>query len=1667
MICISNFRIYSKFLIAVLSIVFLNTSKILSTERDLFYLSNNTVFVPGDEVKINFYHLTNKSIELDLTLLKVTDPIKFFNSIVEKSKRYNFDIWGKNNQFLLENTEVVKIWKYYLDGNNPYQNFLDLGKIERSGLYILQVKNKSQIAYCPVLVTRYSIITKEYKSNLMAVVVDIKNGEIIRNSQIITVSNRDELIWHNPDKNGIFFIDDKATQNEVQFYAKTKDEIIPLNIYRIFTEENQWELLGYVYTNQPVYRPSQTVYFKAILRKIKGNEIKNFENQLCRIKIKSPQNKTVYSKELYTNQFGTINDFFLIDQQSEIGNYLIEISSGNYRILGNFAVEEYKKPEFKVLINTNSEHYTFSDTISGRVSANYYFGEKVKNAKVLVNIYKQNFWIPWWRGHHFEWFFDSFQKINPIEIAENQLVKQLEGEFDSEGNFNFSFNPIFEKDFDQKYIISAEVIDQSRRNIVETKEVLVKRGLFTISSSTDRYFYKQNEEVKIRVSIFDFDNKGVIAEFKVVINYPDNIGQKYFNFKDTLFSKTNSDGIGLVLFKPKDSKTGFFSYNIIAIDNRGNQITSSGSFYLGDYSSYFQNSHSNQIEFVTDKQFYEIGDTLNIIIYTPPISQQMLVTIETDELLDYRLLISRNNSASFQYIIQDSHSPNFNISVCFINDKIFYQNSKSIGVIPSSKKLNIEVITKKTKYNPRDSIEYFLIVKDSEGQPVKNTELSFALTDESLYDLVSEQIPSIDKFFLTPKFFFVPSTTSITNFYFNSISRQITYLEEYFFKNDKKNDAIHYNLNYKGKFILTDLNFDIFKLSKLKCLLIGTIKSFNSDIDSLGNFEFKNIPADKYQLFFFNNYGDLVYIKDLVILSNLLKEQIKIDKSLQLKLQQIIDKIEETIPSPTIRTQDLKNQISASETTLLLQKNFTNDLFKSNLVKPTVRKNFLDAISWIPNVYTDSTGKAKINIKLPDNLGTWRATVKGITLENQLGEVINKIISTKNLLVRMETPRFLTVGDETTISTIVHNYLPESKRTTIEFNSANAVLVSSKINSKQLFNNLSNTQNVYDIIIPSNNEIRIDWKIKIREYHNEAIFRASAVTNEESDAIEIITPINPFGIKNFIPIVFDGYDNKIEEEIDIEIPKTTDLKTVNLSFSVTPTLTTSLLNALDELIGYPYGCVEQTMSRFLPTLYVYNFMKQNKLKIESKIFYNIPKYVEEGIKRLVDFQLPNGGWGWWKYDNENPFMTAYVIYGLNFALLNNFTIDQFVINNGIKNLENQIKTYRNDSDLTSLLYMIYVYSDISKNYKLQNIDYTKEKLLQISKNVNDPYSLSLVTLSLKNFNEINLSKSFATRLISLVNQQGQFAYWKSKTEDYCWQNDQVQTTAFAIKALIENYPDNQIITKAINWLLKKREGFSWASTITSAMAIFAITDYLKIKNELNPDFNISISLNGNKIFSQTFSANDILTNASVVRLKNSDKRLLKIGKNKLFIEKSGIGSVYLSGILTYYSNETNNNENNFSVIRNYYLLEPIKLKDKIIYQKKKFKGGIFVGQDLFVETKIKSTRNNLEYLISEDMLPSGFEIVKDIENYQIESGRNSNLSNYYPPIYNYTYREFRDEKVVFFVTNFNNEITFYYIIKAQIPGIYNVNPNQTYLMYYKDFNGDSEAMKIEVKDLKQ
>src|SRR5260370_33118900 len=305
---------------------------------------------------------------------------------------------------------------------------------------------------------------------------------------------------------------------------------------------------------------------------------------------------------------------------------------------------------------------------------------------------------------------------------------------------------------------------------------------------------------------------------------------------------------------------------------------------------------------------------------------------------------------------------------------------------------------------------------------------------------------------------------------------------------------------------------------------------------------------------------------------------------------------------------------------------------ESSYAEPTIRREFKDTAFWQPDVVTGGDGKATVSFKLPDNLTTWRATARAVTADTRVGSAVQKTIARKDVIMRLELPRFLTEGDTVTISGVVHNFLKSDKSTKISL----------ELNGAQVLDSPSET-----VTIKQNGEHRVDWRVRADQVGKLTLL-AKALTDTESDAAEMTMEIVPPGLKQTMGNTTTQTQNDAEQTIALDIPVNPNVSPRSLRIAATSSIPGTLFAALDYLTSYPYGCTEQTMSSFLPNVIVAQALKDvpsAKLRASN----DLDKKVQKGMDRLYAYQHDDGAWGWRKDAKTDRFMTPHVADGLTLA----------------------------------------------------------------------------------------------------------------------------------------------------------------------------------------------------------------------------------------------------------------------------------------------------------------------------------------------------------------------------------------------------------------------------------
>ncbi len=703
------------------------------------------------------------------------------------------------------------------------------------------------------------------------------------------------------------------------------------------------------------------------------------------------------------------------------------------------------------------------------------------------------------------------------------------------------------------------------------------------------------------------------------------------------------------------------------------------------------------------------------------------------------------------------------------------------------------------------------------------------------------------------------------------------------------------------------------------------------------------------------------------------------------------------------------------------------------LVQPKIRKLFPDTALWMAEVRTDQNGRAQAQLTFPDSLTTWRATARGATVDTKVGSAVNRVIVRKNLMVRLATPRFFRQGDDVTVSTIVHNYLTTDKNAQMS------------LDVKGLTQQETGPQQV---AVATKSDARVDWHVHAQNVR-ESDLVAKALTNEESDAMELTLPVIPFGVK-----LSDSKSGAVsaatgQAQATVNLPGDPATAAPTLSVSISPSIAGSIFGALDFLTSYPYGCTEQTMSGFLPDVVVAKAMKD--LNLQSTI--NTPeleKKIRAGLDRLYDYQHDDGGWGWWKEDQSYVFMTAYVVSGLAQARAAGYQVKDTALNNGANFLKQQLQQHQNmRPDLRA--YVVYALAlDGASDSKMLDDAYRRRSDMRSQ-------GLSMLGLALHTAGD-----SRDNEIAAMIEKQAivddMEAYWPSDY-DYLMEfyiDDSVESTAFALRLLSLTKPDSPLLPKAAAYLVNHRDGgYYWLSTKQTSMVVFGLLEYVKVTHEFDADFTADVYVNDNKVLSRHFTKADTMK-SDLPRVTLPTEQL-RPGANSVRMQKSGTGRLYWSARGEYYSAEKKyfqNNKFSLNITRDYYRMVPQQVQDRIVYDLQPLSGEVHSGDVIAVRLSVNGSE--WRYLLVEDPIPAGAEFVQRDDLYELK--QKTSWWGFW-----FTRREFHDDRAAFFQTYFNNHQEYVYLLKIVNPGKFRISPASVQPMYQPSVLATTDAATLEVK----
>ncbi|MBI2639000.1 hypothetical protein HYW83_05420 [Candidatus Peregrinibacteria bacterium] len=1394
-------------------------------------------------------------------------------------------------------------------------NFVYEPGIQEAGMYFVEMTGKPKTEYDEgvyrffITDSRYALSTKRLGTKLVTWMVDMQTGAGIPDAKVTGYSlDRTVVFEGKTNANGIHEQEvglDFEKQPSALVFDTGSERVVNMvrvkyrSIFDVDWSNRQQPYQGYVMFDRPLYKPGDTVQFKTLLRKT-GETNYDGSIKTAHIEVRRSNygeaSDTLFKNDYSVSRTGTFAGDFPLNKELKTGEYSLTVKVGDKEIISEwFGVEVFQKPDFEVAVKPDQEAYVSGDTVKVDVSANYFFGAAVKNQKVTVSIEDTYYY----RGS----------------------VATKDGVLDSSGHFKAVFEDFrSSKENDsywgygaegQPFTIRATVNEDTGKTFSKSSSIYLYPSQYTLKIEEPQALWNLKPREKIPFTFrvaraLDKSEMNGVAGAKIKLDLVDrswdrtlmSLNEKHLLPTDTTIT---TDSFGKAKFEFEFPVGG--SYQLIASspDPKGNTAEFKEYFWIPDAeNNIFYDASlpqaTAQIALVPDKESYKAGETAKVKVYTPQEEGDMFVSVNTKSMRRMFVQKLSGSDHELEISVTEDLAPGFFIFAEVYNSDTFFTGTRFIEV--TGKKLSVEIMPSQKQLYPKDEVTLSVITKDENGNPV-SSEGALTVVDKALLALRAANDKTLfDSFYVRPSEYNMSRFTTTDPFSVGAAEKGGCFLpgtlilmadgSQKPIEEIRVGDVILTKADDFSSQLVKDTVVRTFEHTVGEYLVINGSLKVTPIHRMFANGGWKTAGEVRLGDWFLDYRGRQVFVTSL-------------------------EKTYNRVKVYNFETERLHTY-------------FADGIYvhndKGGDSRP--RTEFLDTAYWNAFVETGSDGKGSVTFKVPDNLTTWVALGKNITTDTKVGEGENEFIVTKDLFIRPNLPLFVRSGDEMEIEAPVHN-------TT---NRDLAVKALIKATGATVLN-----ETLQEISVSANSSKSVRWKVRVDEV-KELKFEFSV--NEVGGKLvdNLVQKVAVYPSTSLDNTVLTGAaPKKLDFVFDADSPYS------NATLTLAASAVGILPEIIEKLTGFPYGCVEQTMSKHLPNVLVKKYSELLGVSLPS----DLDKSLEEGFERLRKYQHNDGSFGWWENDNASIWMTGYVLEGfLEIKDMGLLAGRESMYQRTLEYLKNALPNLKADERI----YANYVLARALPKDFLLEIDEEELRSLQ-------PEFLGYVALA----HHYNGNKEEAQRIVKdYILKKLEDSHWEQPDNLYDGHDlsmgDKYLATGVNLSALLTiGGAQESEIREIVQWLMTHRNGYEglWGSTRQSSQVLFALLKFIQKYNEFDPNFDYAITLGNEKLFDGKANGKNFSKKIEIPSKKLS-------AKNALEISSSGKGTLYYTLSVKNYTGAASASDE-IKVSRSY-------MKDgKAV---KEFS----VGDVLEVRLDVESPKD-LTYVMVEDMLPAGFDVIND------------------------------------------------------------------------------------------
>lgn len=679
------------------------------------------------------------------------------------------------------------------------------------------------------------------------------------------------------------------------------------------------------------------------------------------------------------------------------------------------------------------------------------------------------------------------------------------------------------------------------------------------------------------------------------------------------------------------------------------------------------------------------------------------------------------------------------------------------------------------------------------------------------------------------------------------------------------------------------------------------------------------------------------------------------------------------------------------------------DASAGNRLNPFAAKR-ATLISYWSGIITTSNGTATITVDLPQFSGAVR--VMAVAWKNaSFGSAEKTMTIADPIVISTALPRVFAPGDSVVVPVIVTNTTAQRVNVTSELSTNGPVYIVGPDKQSLALDPYQERALMYTVI--AKNELGV------------ATIKAKVTGTGESFAqtTEIsVRPSTPLAEESGYDVVKAGASKDIVLRSSF-LPGTTSARLVVSTFPAA-----QITKNLGQLLGYPYGCIEQTVSKAFPQIYFADLIKAWHAKVTSS--EDPARNVQEAIRKIESMQTYNGGVSYWPGGTEvSWWSTVYAAHFMAEARRAGYDVNakvlgrmlDFVAKRTRGRSTEDVYYYGGDGNRVArtyaardIFYSLYLLA-IEGRQDVPTMNYYKGQTSTMSQDSRYMLACTYLALGDRKSYEALLPASFNIERYRPMDG-GSFA-------------SPIRDMGFALYALVSTAPDNPQTAKLAQRLAETMRADDIYSTQENAFAVLALG---KLANRaMKSGVKATITSNGKN-----------LTNAdgTTVSVPNPLGKTIKVSASN--------GPVYY-----FWSVEGVRSDGQFKqedVV--------LKVRREFLDRNGKPMTALRVQQNELVVIKvtvITTDLSSVDNVVISDVLPAGFEL----ENPRLTGMENMSWAKDEATA---EYYDYRDDRMNLFVKAEPKQKTYYYMVRAVSKGRFRMGPIGADAMYDDDvhsYNG--------------